>query len=142
MKQYIPLFLVLLFVISCKTTMKVPDKKPLFEVLLEQSDGGGNINFYEILSESKEISMLLNDDKLKGKISTNDLQQSNFIILNMGEKPTGGYSISIESVKETDKEIIIKVKENNPESGAMLTQNITYPYTVVKINSKKPIIVQ
>jgi hypothetical protein len=142
MKQYILLFLVLLFVISCKTTMKVPENKPLFEVLLEQSDGGGNINFYEILSESKEISMLLNDDKLKGKISTNDLQQSNFIILNMGEKPTGGYSISIESVKETDKEIIIKVKENNPESGAMLTQNITYPYTVVKINSKKPIIVQ
>lgn len=142
MKKSILFLGLLLVLFSCKSTMKETAKKPLFEVLLQQNDGGGNINFYEILTEPKEIKMLQNDDKLKRKISTADLQQSNFIILNMGEKPTGGYSISIESVIETDKNIIIKVKENNPEPGAILTQSITYPYTVVKINSKKPITVQ
>lgn len=131
-----------LFLFSCKSTTNTNGKKVLYEVLLQQNDGGGNINFYEILTEAKEIKMLQNDKKLKGKISTDDLQQSNFVILNMGQKPTGGYAITVESVTETDKNIVIKVKEINPDSGAMLTQSITYPYTVVKINSKKPISVQ
>lgn len=86
--------------------------------------------------------MLLNDEKLKGKISATDVQKSNFVILNMGQKPTGGYGITVDSVEETDKEIIVKIKELNPEPGAMLMQVITYPYTVVKINSKKQIVVK
>jgi len=131
-----------LFLFSCKSTTNTNGKKVLYEVLLQQNDGGGNINFYEILTEAKEIKMLQNDKKLKGKISTDDLKQSNFVILNMGQKPTGGYAITVESVTETDENIVIKVKEINPDSGAMLTQSITYPYTVVKINSKKPITVQ
>lgn len=122
--------------------MKAPEQKNLYEVLLQQNDGGGNINFYEILSEPNEIKMLLNDQKLKGKISAADVQKSNFVILNMGQKPTGGYGITVDSVEETDKEIIIKIKELKPEPGAMLMQVITYPYTVVKINSKKQIVVK
>lgn len=140
-KSTLSLFLVLAM-FSCKTAIKVPTDKPLYEVLLQQNDGGGNINFYEILSEPNEIKMLLNDEKLKGKISATDVQQSNFVILNMGEKPTGGYAIAVDNVVETDKEIVIKVKELLPEPGAMLIQSITYPYTVVKINSKKEIIVK
>ncbi|OCB69879.1 PrcB C-terminal [Flavobacterium glycines] len=142
MKKSILSLVFVFMLFSCKTTVKVGEKKPLCEVLLQQNDGGGNINFYEILTEPKEIKMLQNDDKLKRKISTDDLQQSNFVILNMGEKPTGGYTITVDSVIETDTNIVIKVKEINPEPGAMLTQNITYPYTVLKVNSKKPINVQ
>lgn len=142
MKKSILVLVLMITLFSCKTTVKVPEKKALYEVLLQQNDGGGNINFYEILTEPKEIKMLLGDEKLKGKISANDVQESNFIILNMGEKPTGGYSITVDKVTETDTNIVIKVKELHPEPGAMLTQSITYPYTVVKINSKKPIVVQ
>lgn len=142
MKKSILVFVLVLTLFSCKTTIKVPEKKPLYEVLLQQNDGGGNINFYEILTEPREIKMLLNDEKLKGKISADDVQQSNFIILNMGQKPTGGYFITVDSVTETDENILIKVKEHNPDPGAMLTQSISYPYTIVKINSKKPIVVQ
>ncbi len=142
MKKTIFLFVVALVLFSCGTTKRNNTVKPLYEVLVQQHDGGGNINFYEILTEPNEIKMLLNDDKLKHKVSTNDVQQSNFVILNMGEKPTGGYSITVESVVETEKNIVIKVKETNPEPGAMLIQSITYPYCVVKINSKKEIIVK
>ncbi|OYX81637.1 MAG: hypothetical protein B7Y83_17000 [Flavobacteriales bacterium 32-34-25] len=140
-KSILSVFLVLVL-FSCKTAVKIPAQKPLYEVLVQQNDGGGNINFYEILSEPNEIKMLLNDEKLKGKISTTDVQQSNFVILNMGEKPTGGYAITVENVVETDKEIVIQVKELKPEPGAMLIQQISYPYTVVKVNSKKEIIIK
>jgi len=34
--------------------------------------------------------------------------------------------------------IVVTVKETKPE-GEMVTQALTYPYAVLKINSKKPI---
>lgn len=134
--------LLTLVLVSCSSTIKQVGKKPLFEVLTQQSDGGANIRFFEILSEPNEIAMLQNDDKLKHKINSTDVQTSNFIVLNMGEKATGGYQIGVESAVETDKNIIITIKETIPESGEMTTQAITTPYCVVKINSKKEIVIK
>jgi hypothetical protein len=71
-----------------------------------------------------------------------DIDHSNYVILNMGEKNTGGYSIEVEKVEENDKNIIITVKENVPAKDAMVMQVISYPYTVVKIHSKKEIIIK
>ncbi|WP_016989128.1 protease complex subunit PrcB family protein [Flavobacterium sp. ACAM 123] len=136
------MFVVFLLIACGAKAIKTAVKKPLFEVLTQQPNGGGNINFYEILTEPNEIKMLQNDKKLKNKISVIDVQKSNFIILNMGKKNTGGYSIGIESAVETEANIIINVKESSPETGSMVTQSITYPYCVVKINSKKEIIIK
>lgn len=142
MKKIAVLFLALLLVSCGATSTKSPPKKELYEVLTQQENGGASIRFFEILSEADEIKMLLNDENLKSKISPNDLQSSNFVILNMGEKNSGGHSLGIESAVETDKNIIITVKEHHPAPEAMVTLNITYPYCVVKINSKKEIIIK
>ncbi len=127
--------------ISCGAK-KTSDSKALYEVLTTQTDGGGNIKFYEILTEPNEIKMLENDPLLADKMKQADISNSNYVILNMGEKNTGGYSIGVEKVEETDKNIIITVKENNPAPDAMTMQVITYPYTVVKVHSKKEIIIK
>lgn len=129
--------------ISCSSTQKTTSNSTvLYEVLTQQSNGGASIRFFEILSESNEIAMLQHDEKLKNKIQLDDIQNSNFIILNMGEKSTGGYKIGIETVVETDKNIIVTVKEISPEADEMVSQAITTPYCIVKINSKKEIIIQ
>ena len=126
---------------SCSSTsIKSSDTNKLYEVLTQQSNGGASIRFYEILSEPDEIIMLQNDDSLKHKITTSDVQNANFVILNMGERTTGGYSIGIANVVETETNIIVTVKENSPEAGSMVTQSFTTPYCVLKINSKKPIV--
>lgn len=127
---------------SCSTANTKSKNKKLYEVLTEQSDGGGNIHFFEILSEPNEIAMLQNDENLKKKITAEDVKNSNFLILNMGEKNTGGYSITVENVEETADKIIVTVKETEPKPGEMVTQSITYPYCIVKINSKKEITVK
>jgi hypothetical protein len=142
MKKIPALFVVLLLVSCGASSIKSTDKKPLFEVLTQQSDGGASIRFFEILSEPNEIKMLQNDENLKNKISPNDIQNSNFIVLNMGEKTSGGYKIGIDTVVETDKNIIITVKETIPAPGGMVTQAFTNPFCVVKINSKKEIIIK
>jgi hypothetical protein len=135
------LSLFLLTVAACGTTaVKSNDATKIYEVLTQQTNGGASIRFFEILSEPNEIKMLQNDENLKHKISANEVQNSNFIILNMGEKATGGYAIGIETVMETDKNIVVTVKETNPKTGSMVTQSVTTPFCVVKINSKKEII--
>lgn len=139
----ISLSLLSLILISCgASSTKSSEKKPLFEVLTQQSFGGANIRFFEILTEPNEIKMLQNDAKLKNKIKPNDIQTSNFVVLNMGEKSSGGYKIGIESAVETDKNIILTVKESAPDPSTTVTQVFTNPYCVVKINSKKGIIIK
>ncbi|WP_291104242.1 MULTISPECIES: protease complex subunit PrcB family protein [unclassified Flavobacterium] len=139
----ISLSLLSLILISCgASSTKSLEKKPLFEVLTQQSFGGANIRFFEILTEPNEIKMLQNDAKLRNKIKPNDIQTSNFVVLNLGEKSSGGYKIGIESAVETDKSIILTVKESAPDPSTTVTQVFTNPYCVVKINSKKGIIIK
>ena len=136
------LVLLTLILVSCGvSSTKTSGSNALYEVLVQQSDGGASIRFFEILSEENEIKMLQNDEKLKDKIKLSDIQTSNFIVLNMGEKTSGGYKIEIESALETDKNIIIKIKETTPESGSIVSQEITTPYSVIKVKSKKEIII-
>jgi len=81
------ILIISLFLFSCGTKKNTfEETKPLFEVMAEKSDGGAKIQFYEIISESKEFSMIKNDPDLKGKIKPDDILTSNFAILNLGEK--------------------------------------------------------
>ena len=109
-------------------------------MLTQQAHGGANIRFFEILSEPNEIKMFQNDEDLKNKINSKWYSEIYFVILNMGEKITGGYAIGIENVVETDKNIIIMVKKINLEPVSMVTQAFTTSFCVVKINSKKEIV--
>lgn len=134
--------LVIFVLVSCGASKTAASSMALYEVLTEQSSGGGNIRFFEILTEPNEIKMLQNDPLLAHKMKDADINNSNYVILNMGEKNTSGYSIGVEKVEETDKNIIITVKENAPSPDAMVMQMISYPYTVVKVHSKKEIIIK
>ena len=137
------LIVVTIVLASCgSSSIKKSESKPLYEVLTEQDDGGANIRFFEILSEPNEIAMLQNDEKLKNKIKPDDIKTANFIVFNMGEKTSGGNKINIESAVETDKNIIITIKEIGPESKTVIAQEVTMPYCIVKINSKKEIIIK
>ncbi|RZJ67297.1 MAG: protease complex subunit PrcB family protein [Flavobacterium sp.] len=138
MRKIATAFLIL-FLAACSSTKKTAGTLPLYEVLTSKSDGGGNIRFYEVVSTSDEFRMLLGDENLKRKIKPDDINSANFIILNMGEKRSGGYSIDVEKVEETADKIVVTVKETKPDEDSMTTQAITYPYAIVKINSKKTI---
>ena len=103
--------LAIFVLISCGVKKAGSSNAALYEVLTTQSDGGGNIKFFEILTEPNEIKILENDPLLAHKMKDPDIQDYNYVILNMGEKNTSGYSIDVEKVEETDKNIIITIKE-------------------------------
>jgi len=127
---------------ACSTSKSVDVKKPLYEILTTQNDGGANIRFYEILTEENEIKMLLSDENLRKKISAEDMKTANFIILNMGEKSSAGHSIKVTAVTETEDSVIVNVTESAPAKESMAASVISYPYSIVKINSKKKIVIK
>lgn len=141
MKKLLILASVILAV-SCGPGKVVEEKRPLYEMLIQKQIDGAKVRFFEIISLPEEFSMIKNDPELKGKIKPTDINTANFLILSMGEKSTGGYSIDIERVEETDKNIIVTVKETAPKPGEMVTMAFTAPYAVVRINSKKEIIIK
>lgn len=138
MKRIVVLVCVLVLA-SCSSTKTKDNSNDLYKVLITSEYGGGSFQFYEIITEQKEFNMMLGDDELKKLIKPTDIQTANFILLNLGEKISGGYSVEVVKVEELSDKIVVTVKENSPQSGQMAATVMTNPYTVVKINSKKPI---
>lgn len=140
MKKFSAIIAACLVLFSCSTQKTTDEKPPLYEILKQDEQGGATFRFFEIITEQKEFKMLLNDPDLKKKINPSDINTSNFLLLNMGEKNTGGYSFSVENIEETENDIIITIRENAPKG--MATMAMTYPISIVKINSKKNIILK
>ncbi len=61
-----------------------------------------------------------------------------YVIVTRGEKPTGGYTVNIdkiEKIMEDEKfKLVVYAEYKDPEPGEVVTEAITYPYTVVKTN--------
>lgn len=127
---------------ACSSTKNTGDNS-LYQVLTMQSNGGASIRFNEILTEEKEIKMLQYDENLRKKINPQDLTRSNFVIINLGEKNTDGYQIRVKSVEELSDKIVITTEEVAPNNSETPEADIYFfPYTIIKVNSKKPIQIQ
>lgn len=140
MKKIIAFLIISIVLFSCASKINNADKLPLYEILKQEDQGGANFKFFEIISEPKEFKMLLNDADLKKKIKASDIYTCNFLLLNMGTKSSGGYYFTIENIEEMENDIIITIKENEPKG--MATSVMTNPLAIVKINSKKNIIIK
>lgn len=141
----ITIFVVLItFLNACKSKQLNVETQSenLYEVLFKSQYLGSDIKFYEMVTEANEFKMLLNMKPLKGKLKPEDIETSNFIILNLGMKSTGGYEIGVASVEEYPDQVVVTVKEESPKMGENVTMAISYPMCIVKINSKKKIVIQ
>ena len=69
-----------------------------------------------------------------------NLNEKKVIAVFQGQKPTGGYSVIIESITEYQDYIEIGIKDIYPGLNCIVKQEITSPYTTIAIkNSKKEI---
>lgn len=126
---------------SCKSGVAIDAKKPLVEIITKQSDGGGPIRFYEIISEENEMPMLLGDEQIKKKIKLNAIQTANFVLLNYGETTQKGSTFELREVIETDQKIQLVIDTIEGQEPLDVSKNV-FPYWVLKINSKKELILK
>jgi len=128
------LFLVLF---SCSSTKPPLISAVKYDVLFGSDYGGASFQFYEIISEKDEFNILLTDDMIKPYVKKEDIETCNFILVNMGEKKSEGYTLKVQKIEELPDKIVITLKEIEPRGT--VTQLTTKPCYVLKIKSKKPI---
>ncbi|NER15904.1 protease complex subunit PrcB family protein [Spongiivirga citrea] len=114
-------------------------KQVSFEVLVQHSHGGYDKPQIKVIKEPTELQAVyakINMTRRPGfPIPEVDFDKEMIIGLYMGEKNSGGYSISIDSVEETKNELIINVKESEP--GLVATTVICQPFCIVKMPTTK-----
>ncbi len=129
---------------NMEDTSSENQKRLSFELLVQHSHGGYDKPQIKVIKEPTELQEIyakINMTRRPGfPIPEVDFDTEMIIGLYMGEKNTGGFSIGIDSVEETKKELIIHVKETTPEGG-MVTMAICQPFCIVKMPATKKEIV-
>ncbi len=60
------------------------------------------------------------------------LGESLYLAIGYGEQSTGGYSISVDELFETESNIIVNTTLIGPNADEKVVQSLTYPYVVIK----------
>jgi len=81
-----------------------------------------------------------NADPVPSVLDTNNFDSNMVLFVSLGDKPSGGYGIEVESVTEDESEIVLTCLTSNPSPFDMLTMAITQPYEILTVpKSDKPV---
>jgi len=97
----------------------------------------------------KQIKILSSQDAYELELSRYSTEVANQIdfdtgvvlLADMGQRLSGGYSISVTQVTEDENKVTAEVRLVEPGLGCILTQAVTNPYQFVFIASKKEVTV-
>ena len=81
----------------------------------------------------EELVSIINERKTEEFSMTYSLAGYLYIAVGYGAKDTGGYSISVDELSETDTSVIINTTLIGPKSGEPVNKMATYPFVVVKL---------
>ena len=62
-----------------------------------------------------------------------DFDQQIIVAVFAGEKPSGGYTVKVDRILQTDEAVTVYVVEDSPEPEEMTITVISYPYQMVKM---------
>ena len=103
----------------------VPETKKLeYETVLVETLGDEIIEKIEFLKHKKGYMRITEDEAYA------------YLFIGSGEKPTGGYGINIKSVTQTSDKTLISVEETSPGKDDAVTEALTYPYVIGKIEKE------
>jgi len=83
----------------------------------------------------EELKMLINEKKEKPFKSTwnSDEKDYLYIVVGYGQQPSGGFSVTVDELYLTSNAIFICTNLIGPKPEELVTQVLTYPYVVVKM---------
>jgi hypothetical protein len=67
-----------------------------------------------------------------------DLGSGAYLAAYWGKKPTGGYSMAVESARLEGNTVTVRLSLREPPRDAILTQALTYPHAVAMIRDLSP----
>lgn len=134
---------VFLFSFSCNSVInknsKILNQDTVgFITLAQDYYGGRSIPEFLVIKEEKalyEVYNLINNGRTP-KLETPKInfEKKIVIVLFLGEKSSGGYSIAVKEIMSFSDKIIVTYKIDSPEKGEMVTTVMTQPYCIIKIS--------
>ena len=116
------IMITVLGITGCKTEdTDIKKIKDLEFTVVEDADLPGELK--EIIDEKKE-------NPFKLSYSNKDYL---YIVVGYGKQNSGGYSISVDDLYLTSNAVYIDTNLIGPTQDDMVTQGVTYPYVVVKL---------
>lgn len=116
-------------------------KQPLFEVLSESAYQGRETESFEVIKDAASLNALYQSVNLEN-VPKIDFKNERVVAVFLGQKNTGGYAIKVKNATEKDSKIYLEIEKSGPKSGENATMAITNPYTIVKVNSSKEIVLK
>ena len=138
MKKLITLSLLLAFFVACKTTSPTIGGKGTFDILKQETNGGREKKANVFIDSQDKLNALYAELNISD-VPTIDFTTSNVVALFMGQKNTGGYSISIGKIildGESDT-ATVQIIESEPQDMAAMM--LTTPYCIAKISKSKKV---
>ena len=143
--KYTLSILSLILLLSCKTsketTFDVATNEPILVVELHS---GNNGRF-----EAKEQKVITTKEGLtdvwtkaygnylkKDPVPEVDFSKNVVLLVAMGEKNAGGYTIKINKVVGSKLNTVVSILETNPGKNCNLTTAMTYPFQIVQIEKQ------
>lgn len=110
-----------LLLVSCSSNKSKPDKlKGLEFTVVEDAD------------VPEKLMDAINEKKSQPFKTTYSDEEYLYIAVGYGEKPTGGYSISVDEFYLTDNAIYVDTNLIGPSQEEFVSNAVTYPYVVLK----------
>lgn len=96
-----------------------------------------NVVKYEVLEDNipEALSKLIDENMATRGYLVRQIDGEYYVVVFMGEQPSGGYGIEITSIEDNEGKTNITVKETKPAEDATVATVITYPYQAVRILS-------
>lgn len=88
----------------------------------------------EMQNAPKDVQTTVQQKWLEKSTFTIPSNDDLYIIITRGEMPTGGYSVSIDSIIKEGNEIVVSYFYTDPKKDDMVTQAITKPIVISKID--------
>lgn len=135
-KQFILLLLICLMVLVVGCVRRTTDTDP---IEIEEFE-------FDVVEPSnlptEELNQWYNDHHKEALITSFDHEDFTYILLSVGERPTGGYELNINSVIGTKEAITINGELVTPAKEEMVIQVITYPHQLIRIKrDERPIVI-
>ncbi|MCG2611576.1 protease complex subunit PrcB family protein [Flavobacterium sp. SM15] len=139
----IKILLVSLFALffSCNSQKEMKLGAQGFRILYQNEYGGAQKQGYDIIDSSEALTDLFTKLQLDSEVYSNfekiDFSENCVLALYLGQKNTGGYTLSVDKVQNEPGKTIIQRKITGPKQGEMATMALTNPYCLVVVKKNK-----
>ncbi|MDF1673226.1 MAG: protease complex subunit PrcB family protein [Vicingaceae bacterium] len=132
----------ILGLLSCKSsqssTSSVMEKVVFTPIELKSGNNGGFKTKTNLVISTQEEFLKIWNQAFANYMNKEtapevDFEKNIILLVALGEKTSGGYTIKVDNVIETKDNTVVNVLYTSPGKGCMTTESITYPFQIIQI---------